>query len=99
MTTEVVDVGDLRRFTIDLTDVNGEPADPTDLVLSVLRPDGTTAQYAYAGSPQDVVRSVLGSFYCDVRIEQSGRHYCRWVASGTLVTSEQFEFWARYRQV
>lgn len=98
MTTEAYDIGDLRRFTVALTDVNDAAADPTELTLTVLKPDGSSTVYSYSESPSAIGRTAPGSFYVDVPIEQTGRHYARWAATGALVTAEQFEFFARHRQ-
>lgn len=99
MSTEAYDIGDLRRFTVALTDVDEQPADPSALSLTILRPDGTTAVYTYGESPTSVVRESIGSFYVDIAIAQYGRHWAKWTATGALVLVDQFEFFARFGQV
>lgn len=103
------DIGDLVRLgnqTGDnddgsgrdaFTDQGGDATDPAAVVLEVQKPDGTTLEYGYpsAGTDGTLQHPATGRFYFDVNIDQSGRWLWSLSSSGTVITAERGQFWAR----
>jgi uncharacterized protein YfaS (alpha-2-macroglobulin family) len=56
------------RVSTTFADINGAPADPSEVTLIVTQPDGSTATYLYTGGAGQIQRSGLGAFYLDLTI-------------------------------
>jgi len=69
------DLGDLVALTVDIRDAAGVLANATSVVLTVMRPDGTTELPA-------VSNPTPGRYQVDYQPLQAGRHVALWVASG-----------------
>lgn len=61
-------------------EIDGDPADPTTLLLVVTSPTGTRTEYTYAGA--HIIRESIGVFYYDVDTS-SGPGIWKWRARGT----------------
>lgn len=72
----MIDLGDLYPLTITIRDADGNPADATEVVLTVTLPDGTDDAPA-------VEHPDTGRYQVDYPTVQAGRHVARWVATGT----------------
>jgi hypothetical protein len=91
------DRGDLFRFgnpsqdteTAPFANLAGTATDPTAVLLTVVKPDGTSTVYAWPtpGVGQSaLMRESAGRFYADVLFDQSGKWL--WYLAGTgAVTS------------
>lgn len=66
-------------LSADVKNETGQLLDPTTLTLTIKRPDGTTASYAWPGA---IFRAGLGQFQVAFLTALAGRHYCRWVSTG-----------------
>lgn len=64
-------------------------ADPTAITLTVLKPDGTTDTFAWAGT---IVRDSLGTFHLDYSPATAGHYEAHAAATGTVTTSADWEF-------
>ncbi len=76
------DVGDVVPLGLQVTDSDGNPADSTDVVLTVGLPDGTsetpTVDHDEIGS---------GQYTVDYVVTQEGLHTVSWVATGANATA------------
>lgn len=63
--------------------------DPTEVILEVRKPDGTTATYTY-GEDDEVVRSAAGYYHADIVADQEGFWYYRWVATDQVEEETRF---------
>ncbi len=95
--TESFDVGDLKRLTAVITDVDAAAADPTELTLYIRLPDWTLVTKTWVAAAE-VVRDSLGTFHFDYTIVQTGRHIVSWQATGAVVEVSTLEFYARRRE-
>lgn len=83
MATESYDLGDMRRMPAAFTDIDGNPADPTDVTFRMREPDGTVTSYVY-GVDGELIRDSLGNFHVDWLYAQEGRHFCDFTGSGVV---------------
>jgi hypothetical protein len=84
MAESIFDQGDLLRVTNTITDpLNSDAAvDPTALTVNIRDPSGNVESKVY-GTDLEVVRSSTGVYYIDVNLDEPGRWWARWVATGT----------------
>ena len=64
-------------------------ADPTAITLTVIKPDGTTDTFTWAGT---IVRDSLGTFHLDYAPATSGHYEAHAKATGTVTTSADWDF-------
>ena len=87
-------IGDVARLSVLFTDVNGAPADPTTVTLTVWSPDNTQNVYTDATTPT-VVRTSTGAYYLDLPLTQAGpnayapAYIYRWTGTGVLMAVEE----------
>lgn len=72
------EVGDQAVLTVTFTDVNGNPAGPTTVVLIVDSPNGTSTAY---NSPASIS---IGVYQQIVPVTMSGIYSYRWTGTGAL---------------
>jgi hypothetical protein len=83
------------------TDVTGTAADPTTVVLEILKPSGTTLTYNYPtqGAGDGLLtKETTGRYYRDLSLDTAGLWHWTLSGTGTVETSEQGAFYVR-RQV
>ena len=87
-------IGDVARLSVLFTDVNGAPADPTTVTLTVWSPDNTQDVYTDATTPI-VVHPSTGAYYLDLPVTQAGpnayapAYIYRWTGTGSLMAVEE----------
>lgn len=77
-------------------------ADPTAATITIKAPDGTTMVATWTGGAagsgtNGIIRESLGRYYLDYTVTQAGTHFWELAGSGTIVTVEQSQFYARPR--
>lgn len=94
MTTAAYDIGDQRRLQGDFVDVDGNPVDPTVVVLTIREPDGglVSKTGVELGNPD------IGSFTYDYTLTKPGRHVVNWAGTAGTVAAGEHELWARRKQ-
>lgn len=65
------------------------PADPTAIILTITKPDGTTETHNWPG---DITRLALGQFKYTFPATTGGGYTAHWGATGTVTTSEDQTF-------
>ena len=96
------DVGDRVRLgnhssnpsTGAITDVNGDPSDPTDITLVVAKPDGDADTYTFNGTPP-LSKEAVGRYYVDVTLDQAGLWTYRLAGTGAVVIAEEGQLHVR----
>jgi hypothetical protein len=74
------DIGDSIRLTVTFTSViNSTLVDPTNIKLTIKRPDLIEEQFLY---PAIVQKESIGIYNHDYAIDQSGRFWYRWEGTG-----------------
>lgn len=91
MTINVYQKGDLARISGVFTNTLGTAIDPTGLTLKYTPPSGTTVSLVYDTDPE-VVRDSLGNYHVDLDVNEAGRWFYRWEATGTGQAVEHGEF-------
>lgn len=86
MAINTYDKGDTIRFSAAFT-ASGVATDPTDVILKVKQPDGTTVTYKY--SLAEITKSSTGNYYKDVVTTQTGQLWYHFAGTGVLVTVEE----------
>jgi uncharacterized protein YfaS (alpha-2-macroglobulin family) len=71
----------------------GDPADPTDISLTITRPDGSEDSYAYSAAT--VERDALGVYSVDVVLDETGRWLWRWAGTGDVTGAAAGEILVR----
>ena len=73
-------------FTTD-----GGPLDPTEVLLTVLKPDGTSLLYGWPAPEANgqLEHESVGRFYVDVTYDQHGTWRYRLAGTGTVVAAEE----------
>ncbi len=82
------DIGDTITPYVDFKNAAGAAAAPTTVVLTVLKPNGTTSTPA-------VTTPSLGRYEATVAIDQSGTWTYRWVGTGAVAAAEEGSFYVR----
>lgn len=82
--------GQRVRFTGTFATLAGVATDPTTINFSVIRPDGTTQIYTYAGG--DLTKSATGVYYIELTLGVAGTWYANWTGAGALVVYDEFDF-------
>lgn len=91
MTTTAYHIGQLRRLKCTFYDLNGDPTNPTTVVVTIREPDGTLL------TPTPVSEG-SGVYRTDFAIAKPGRHVVNWEGDGVVETVAETEFWARRKQ-
>lgn len=81
-------LGDHKPLAVTVTDENDTPADPTDITLTVRRPDGTDDEYAMGL----LTHSAAGLFSYDYIPDVPGLHIARWVSTGLNAAAYEESF-------
>ena len=76
------DVGDAVRLTAQFVNADGDPADPTEVTLTLQHPSGTQV---ITGPNSDGV----GSYYYDLILNEAGTWMYRWAGTGAVTTAEE----------
>lgn len=90
------DVGDRIRLgnhssntaTGAISDVNGDPVDPTDITMRVEEPDGTAVTYSFNGVPS-LSKENVGRYYVDVTLDAAGLWKYRLAWTGAAIGAEE----------
>ena len=82
--------GQRVRFTGAFADLAGAPTDPTMVTFTVLRPDGTTQTYTYAGG--DLTKSGVGVYFIELTLSVAGTWSASWTGAGALIAYDEFDF-------
>lgn len=90
--SQAFDIGDRLTLTASFRDADGELADPSEVTLDVLSPDGTVTRI-------DVDSASTGVWTGTVDPDTSGRWVYRWVGTGAVVAAEEGSFSVRRRRV
>ena len=86
------DIGDVARLFGAFTDINGAPADPTTVIVSVKDPNGTVTTPA-------VVRDSLGNYHADQDCSIAGTWKYQFDGTGAVKASGPGTFRVRPREV
>lgn len=81
-------LGQEVRLTATFANLSGVDTNAT-VALTIRTPDGVETAIA-SGS---IVNDSAGVYHYDYTTTQSGAHFARWVASGTLVGAQEYEFY------
>lgn len=73
------------------TTLDGTPTDPTEVTLTVVKPDGVQLVYGWpdAGDDGTLTRESAGRFYADVDLDQAGTWRYRLAGTGTVVAAAE----------
>lgn len=95
----MTDIGDLERFgnpsqdtaSAAFTNLAGVATDPTTVLLTVQKPDGTQLHYGWpsAGADGTLTRESAGRFYFDVLLDQAGKWQFRLAGSGAVTAASE----------
>lgn len=90
----IYDVGDSARLSFPFRDVNGAPVDPTDLSVTIRKPDGTLTTEQY--NPGSIVKDSVGNYHLDIAVDQEGDWFYTVAGTGaaTAVGTRAFYAWA-----
>ena len=69
-------------------EVDGTPADPTNISFLYRKPDGTISTYVYNGVGSIIVRNSAGVYSAPVNIDDEGYWSFRWVGTDIAGTSD-----------
>lgn len=94
MTTECYDIGDNRRFTVMFTDIDGAPADPTNIEAVIKQPDGVDVAYEF-GVDTELAKDDVGIYHIDFTFTQLGRHKVRFEGTGNVTSAQQIDVYIR----
>lgn len=104
MTAIVLDLGDMRRYGnhVDsespaFTDIDGQDANPDQVILSAKLPDGTFLEYAWpvAGASGLLIQEATGRFYADILHDQYGIWSFRLEGTGEIKAAAEFYVYVR----
>jgi hypothetical protein len=84
--------------TAPFTTVGGVATDPTAVVLTVRKPDGTVTAYTWP-SPATLSKEATGRFYVDVTLDASGLWAYELAGTGAVQAVEQGRLYVRSRWV
>ena len=87
------DVDDDVQLVASFVDASEQPADPSDVTVTVVRPDGTAA------APTDPSEEEMGVWVSVVRADQAGRWWWRVEFTGDRQHAEEAAFFVRERRV
>jgi hypothetical protein len=79
--------GTLVRMTFTVTQLNGQPIDPTAVSCKVKTPDGVVTDLS--GS---VVRDSQGLYHADILTAQYGVHDYEWIGTGLAPITGRAQF-------
>lgn len=88
------DKEDSVRLRVIFT-VDNVPTDPENVLLRVKDPSGTTELFYYNGGGGDVVKEATGTYYKDHILDDTGRWYYRFEATGTVQASGEWSLKVR----
>jgi len=84
------DIGDLVTLSVSIT-VEGKPADPDALTLTIARQDGEVLDV----SPDDIVRDDVGQYHYDYVPDGRGVHTITWRGTGAARFTESQQIYVR----
>lgn len=103
MAIHTYDIGDVVRiysiFTEDPVVPTDDPVpiDPATVSLTILKPDGTSQSYTYAGST--VAKDSTGNYHVDFAPTARGTYKYRWASTGTGASAKEGKFQVRVQEV
>lgn len=95
MTDGLYDIGDTLELSADFTDLDGDPADPAVVELSVKAPDGTVEVIEQG----DLTNDEVGTWSYLYSPDQTGLYWYRFVGEGNVDAAEEKVFRVRRRHV
>lgn len=75
------DYGNKLRSTVTFTDIDGDPIDPSAVMLKYKDGDGTITTLTYGVS--GITKLSTGVYYADISLVVAGRWKRRWYSTGT----------------
>lgn len=84
--------GTVFRISITFADEDGNPVDPTTIVLKVKSPCGTRTTYTY-NTDDEIQKASTGVYLADLTPDRAGRWHFRWETTGigtTVVQEDNF---------
>lgn len=91
MTINAYNVGDQARISGAFTTAAGVAQDPTALTFKYTDPSGNVTTLVY-NTDAALVKDSTGNYHVDIDIDERGRWFYRWIATGTGAGSEPGEF-------
>lgn len=95
MTDGLYDIGDTVELAGDFTDLDGTPADPDAVTLSIKAPDGTVTEIEQG----DLSSGDTGSWTYLYSPDQAGLYWYRFQGVGSVEAAEEKVFRVRRRHV
>jgi uncharacterized protein YfaS (alpha-2-macroglobulin family) len=65
-------------------------ADPSQLTLTITKPDGSTITKVF-GVDNDLIKDAVGTYHLDLTTDQRGGWSYRWHSTGALVTASSIQ--------
>lgn len=81
-------VGQVAHLTFEVTDIDGNPVDPTAFRLKMRTPGGVVSVMAYLTAPE-IVRTGVGMFYADIPLDEDGAYLFRGESDGVIRGAEE----------
>lgn len=91
------DVGDVIRLSSNFQQ-GGADIDPTTVAVTIRNAAGTKVTFTYL-TDFEVVKDSVGDYHTDYTPTVSGRHWYRWVSTGTGAAGAEEAFDVRPLQV
>lgn len=88
----IYDVGDSARLSFPFRDVNDAPVDPTDLSVTIRKPDGTLTTEEY--NPGSIVKDSVGNYHLDIAVDQEGDWFYTVAGTGAATAVGTRAFYA-----
>jgi hypothetical protein len=84
--------GALVRISCEIKDFDEVLIDPSQLFLTVIKPDKTETEYEYGVDPE-IIRDDLGKYHADIPADLAG-HWCyNWNSTGDGQASHSDNFY------
>jgi hypothetical protein len=92
-TLQTYDIGDLIKLEVRFINDAGDPAEPTTVKLTLLKPNGSYVFHDFADVGTTIVAEGEGVYSLTITAQYSGKHNFRWEATGPGAGSEEGYFW------
>jgi hypothetical protein len=89
---DAINVGDVRRLSVAITDASTAPVDPTTLRLLIRKPDQSLTTYTYLNPDAVIVRESEGNYHADIPLDIAGAWKYDWEGSGAATFAEGSTF-------
>lgn len=92
LTTNTYEVDATVTLQAKFTDLDGVPADPTDVVFRMIEPDDTETTYTF-GVDDAVTNPEVGTYLVEWLVTQAGTHCWRFKGTGevTALRTRRFD--------